>query len=537
MDNCKGKEHIMKSKMCILSCILIFLSLFLQGQSNKVHSHNDYEQQVPFWGAFAAGVSSIEVDVFVEGDNLFVAHELKQAKSYRTLKRLYLNPINESLKLGLVKKSLQLLIDVKSEPYSTLNAIINVLKEYPLITNSKNIKIVISGNKPQPKEYINYPDFILFDHPSLTPIDNDCLLEKIGMVSLPYHKFSRWNGKGRHTVKDYITVINVITKAHELGKPFRFWGTPDSKSAWKAFVDMGVDFINTDMPNECVAYVETLSSRMYQNTNFSEVYRPTFESDKMDRKPKNIILFIGDGYGLTQISSAIFANGGELSLTQLTSIGFIKTQSADDFTTDSAGAGTAIATGKKTKNRAIGTDINETVISNITELLSKEGFSTGVISTNQITDATPSAFYAHQTDRDMENEIAEDLNKSQLNLFISQQSPKIKNSEDGGFKMMNQLNEIGNSHEHKVGAFFSYGVQDEKMADIEKLAKATKNGIQFLNKKKGPFFLMSEGAKIDHYGHLNNIEEVITESISFDKAITEALKFADVVQPTMKLVD
>ena len=112
------------------------------------------------------------------------------------------------------------------------------------------------------------------------------------------------------------------------------------------------------------------------------------------------------------------ANGGQLTLTQLKSIGFLKTQSEDDFTTDSAAGGTALATGKKTYNRAIGVDVDGNTIKNITEILDEHSFASGCITTDHITGATPAAFYAHQKDRSEIEKIAEDLAKSKLSLFV-----------------------------------------------------------------------------------------------------------------------
>lgn len=523
--------------------ILLATYLFVLGictgaaQEYKVHSHNDYLQHIPFWKAFAAEVQSIEVDVFLQDGKLVVAHELTEADENRTVQRLYLEPLKETIALGQFKNtSIQLLIDVKSDAYATLDAIVASLKEYPMIIDNEDISIVISGNRPKPSEYINYPQFISFDYQSLDPITDANILGKISMVSLSFTNFSEWNGKGRLTAEDYKAVTEVIAKAHELKKPFRFWATPDSKSAWKVFAAMGVDYINTDRPYECVSYVSTLKERVVQNTVFSKVYRPTFESDKKKQKPKNVILLIGDGNGLTQISSATLANNGELSLTQLKSIGFLKTQSADDFTTDSAGAGTAISTGEKTNNRAIGTDVTGLPIPNITEILTKRGFNTGVISTDNITGATPSSFYAHRTDRGMEAGIAADLNKAQLNLFIARKTDDVKGVGDAGFKIVNDINTIGQSVDEKIGAWLNYDKGELLETHVEKLASATKNGIAFLSQKKKPFFLMSEGADIDSYGHRNSISGVITESISFDRAITEALKFADVDKNTLVII-
>ncbi len=509
---------------------------FVLPQDSKVHSHNDYKQNIPFWKAFGAEAQSIEVDVFYTDGKLMVAHEPSEIHEKKTLERLYLNPLQEALELGLLKgRSLQLMIDVKTDAHITLDAIVTSLKKYPSIIGDPTIKIIISGNRPVLKEYVDYPDFIYFDYQSLQPVSNAKVLEKIAMVSVSFKHYSNWNGKGRLTAEDYKKVAKAIEMGHQLKKPFRFWATPDSKTAWKAFVDMGVDFINTDMPNECVTYVSSLNERVVRNTVFSEVYHPTFETDQVLRAPKNIILMIGDGNGLTQISSAVLANNGALSLTQLKSIGFIKTQSADDFTTDSAGAGTAIATGQKTNNRAIGTDVNGGPVRNLTEILSEKGFLAGVITTDEITGATPSSFYAHQTDRGMVAEIASDLQASRLKLFISQPSSAVRNIEDAGFAMSTNIGAIGSSKDKKVGAWFNFVEGELQESYVKKLAEATKNGLSYLNKDNS-FFLMVEGAKIDSYGHANNIKGVVTESISFDRAVSEAIKFADKDKNTLVVI-
>ncbi|WP_437371787.1 alkaline phosphatase [Maribacter litoralis] len=518
-----------------MACLL-FINMFVAvAQDYKVHSHNDYKQNIPFWKAFGAEVQSIEVDVFYKNGKLMVAHEQGEIEENKTLERLYLNPLQEALDLNLsTNRSLQLLIDVKTDAYKTLDAIVASLKKYPSIISNKHVKIVISGNRPALEEYVDYPSYIYFDYQSVQPVTDTEVLDKIALVSVSFKNYSEWNGKGRLTSQDYNNVTEVIAQAHQLKKPFRFWATPDSKSAWKAFVNMGVDFINTDMPNACVAYVSSLKDRVVQNSVFSEVYYPSFKSDKAQRSPKNIILMIGDGNGLTQISSAVLANNGALSLTQIKSIGLIKTQSADDFTTDSAGAGTAIATGEKTNNRAIGTNVDGEPIPNLTEILSKKGFSTGIITSDEITGATPSSFFAHRTDRGMAREIASDLQTSQLKLFISQPTSTVKNIEDTGFVMKTDINTIASSTELKIGAWFNTDKKDLS-GYIQNLALATKNGISYLNKEK-PFFLMVEGAKIDSYGHANDIEGVVTESISFDRAVAEAIKFADADQNTLVVI-
>lgn len=502
----------------------------------RVHSHNDYLQNVPFWKAYAAGASSIEADVFLVGDSLFVAHTQEEINTKRSLERLYFEPLQEALALRLDRpKQLQLLIDIKSEPYTTLDAIIKDLEKYPSILEDDAITITISGKRPKPSEYLNYPDYIFFDYQSLDAVENPAILDKIALISLSFNNFSEWNGKGRLTAEDLEKVSSTIEKAHGLGKPFRFWATPDSKTAWKAFSDLGVDFVNTDVPFECAHYLNTLPDRYYRNTEFSEVYRPTFKSDGSEQAVENVILMIGDGNGLAQISATALTNKGALSLTQLKSIGFLKTQSADDFTTDSAGAGTALATGKKVPNRAIGMDDKGNRLENITELLAKKGFISGVVTTDEITGATPSAFYAHRQDRSMSEGILEDLAESELSLFISTESPiSFKGNVIAGFSMLSSLDEVGKSKGKKIG----FLMPKDAALTIAKnaLATATREAFKFLKYKDKPFFLMVEGAKIDSYGHANDIAGVNSEGIGFDRAITEALKFADQNPGTLVII-
>lgn len=515
--------------LLIIRCSLTFAQ---SSQEYVIHSHNDYEQNVPFWKALSAGVSSLEADVLLVNDSLFVAHASSEIKSNRDLEALYLKPLVQALELNMLSdKTLQLLIDVKTEAYGTLKELVKTLEKYPTLISSEQIIIVISGNRPELKDYLNYPKYISFDYQSLEPVTNLDVLDKIALISLSFKKFTDWNGKGRLTASDYEIVSKTILKAHEMKKPFRFWGTPDSKTAWKAFAKMGVDFINTDYPFECVQYLNSLSHREYQNSKISKIYRPDFKVDGVDKKVKNIILLIGDGNGLTQISATALANNGELTLTQFKNMGLLKTQSADDFTTDSAGGATAIATGKKAPNRAIGVDMEGNRLVNITEILSKNNFTTGILTTDEITGATPSSFYGHQKDRSMVEGILSDLSKSQISMFVAKkpESGQIK-SEFKGFSMLESFEAIENSKKQKVGHFFPEGKEPKN------LSGALKSTLQLMSRKNKPFFLMAEGAKIDSYGHANDIGGVIREGLAFDRAIAEALRFADADGNTLVIV-
>ncbi len=527
------KKHLVP---LLIFCIALQLG---RAQAPKIHSHNDYLQNVPFWSAYANGMGSIEVDVFFKNDTLYATHGESEIRQGRTIENLYLRPLQKALALQLgEQRELQLLVDIKSEPYSSLKKLMSILENYPDITGNERISIVISGNRPRADEYVNYPAHIHFDHQDLRDIGHRGAWGKVAMISLNFRKYSPWNGMGRLTAADRERVKAVIDSAHAHNKPFRFWGTPDSKSAWKAFRDLGVDFINTDLPYASAAYLNTLDDRIYFNGVRSEVYAPSFATDQKDVPVRNVVLLIGDGNGLTQISSSLLANGGALTLTQLRSIGFLKTQSADDFTTDSAAAGTALATGSKTNNRAIGVDTLGRPLTNITELLHERGFVSGCITTDDITGATPSAFYAHRKDRSDESGILSDLSKSKLSLLVGGNSETFqKKTTEMGFRPLESTGAIARSKEKRVGHFISKGTSPsilEGRGNV--LAEATKHGLAFLSSKNAPFFLMVEGGKIDSYGHHNNVPGIVSEGIDFDRAITEAVKFADSSKNTLVIV-
>ena len=513
--------------------MLLLLALHSQtglyGQRLRVHAHNDYEQSVPFWKSYAAGVDALEVDVFLKDGVLLVGHELSELSSDRSMERLYLKPLLEVKALDLEPGELQLLIDIKTEAYSTLEALVQLLGGYPSLTEDKTLRFVISGNRPSAADYPNYPGHILFDHQDLKVPAAAEVRDKIALLSLPFARYSRWNGLGRLTQADRQRVQGVIDSAHLLGKPFRFWGSPDSKTAWKAMADMGVDYINTDKPFECVSYVNSLSRRVHEQQKPMAVYRPDYSSDGAAGKPQNIILFIGDGNGLAQISAAAVANRGELSLTQLRHMGLISTHSDDDFTTDSAAGATAYATGKRVPNRAIGVDARGQKLPNLVELLSAKGYLTGIISSDAISGATPASFYAHQADRDMEGQILDDLQRSPLHCFVSSPTAALK-VQASPFRLLMMLDELDMADTSRWAYHFPTG---KEPAD---LSAALDHMLRYFDRQGKPFFLVVEGAKIDSYGHSNKISNLIAESFAFDEAIAVGLAFADAQKNTLLLV-
>lgn len=304
---------------------------------------------------------------------------------------------------------------------------------------------------------------------------------------------------------------------------------------------LGVDYVNTDKVTELGAYLRDRPNAEYTFTQPYTPYQPTYRNNDTKGRVKNVILLIGDGMGLAQIYAGMTANRGQLNLGKFLNIGFSKTNSADSYITDSAAGGTAMATGQKTRNRAIGVDTLGNPLPNLPTLLKQRGVKSGIISAGSATDATPAAFYAHQPERDMRNGIAHDFLKNPVDILIG-----------GGYKEFEQQ---GLTDSLKVKGYQVSG----NWADLESLkapfvlldskvtvsklngrqdflVEAFRKTSQSLQANKKGFFLMAEGAQIDYGGHANVVPYVVTEMTDFDKLVGEALRFADSNGETLVVV-
>jgi len=521
-----------KITRAILVLLLAFLNTTIKAQTTyKVHSHNDYAQELPFWYAYANGAASIEADLFLKNNSLYVTHAEAEIVEGRTFQTLYLDRLQKLQESGNLR-DVQLLIDFKSEAYATLQRLVEVLEGYPQLLKADKVRFVISGNRPKPEDYGKYPSFIWFDHQNLDELDQ-IDLNKVALVSTSFKNYSVWNGYGRMTEPDLEAVKAAINKAKKVGKPFRFWGSPDTKTGWARLTRLGVDYINTDQPALAQQYLTNLEANTYNKKTPISVYRPKY-GYTTGAKPTNVILMIGDGNGLAQITAAMVANQGNLTLTEIKEIGLVKTTSHDDLITDSAAGATAMATGVKTNNRAIGVDSNGDVLTNLVDKVSTAGFNTAIVTTDAIYGATPSSFFAHRVERDDTEGLVADLNESPLDLFISG-GQNQENTIQKKFKTQS-LESFETLHEPTAIYLGSNKVPSATSGRGAIFPKAVKKALDVLSAKEQPFFLMVEGAQIDNGGHSNNIGDIVEEMLDFDQAIAEALEFADTHGNTLVII-
>ncbi|MBU8879343.1 alkaline phosphatase [Bacillus sp. FJAT-29790] len=269
--------------------------------------------------------------------------------------------------------------------------------------------------------------------------------------------------------------------------------------------------------------------------------------EEVRARPKNVILMIGDGMGVGQIEVARqmeYGKDGRLFLESLPNVALIHTYSANNAVTDSAAGGTALAIGKKTKNEMIGVTAEGAESESILDLFKKDGKKTGVISTNMVTDATPAAFTASVSNRwTGQEEIARQQLKNNVDVLLGGGAdffgPKKQNGKDltkeaikNGYTYVTNRNELLSATGAKLLGLFhpsymSYKLDRKLIKSNEpSLKEMTEKAIEFLSKDNKGFFVMVEGARIDHASHAADITSVWKEVIEFDHAVNYAVDWA-----------
>ena len=551
-----------------------------------IHSHNDYAQRVPFYQAYAQQVSSIEADVFLHDGQLLVGHDVEDLRADMTFEALYVEPIvtlfarNGGRAFRDSDQTLQLMVELKSETDPTLRAVAALLGRWPEVfdpeVNPAAVRVAVTGRVPAPEAFDRYPRFLGFDgawDADYTPEQ----LERIAQISTNFRDFSQWNGKGTIIPAEKERLEQVIDRAHEQGKPVRFWNAPEGTTVYYTFYDMGIDYINTDNPEVCAAFFAdfgnknfrigerraassgvtgtkrldrtTRDFRGFQNDKLQlsegiDTYRPTHRNDGGKGRIRNVIFLIGDGMGLSQITAAAYANCG-LTLMNFNYIGLQRNNALGAFTTDSAAGGSALATGERPANRHISMAEEGEAVPSLSDWFRGKGLPVGVVTLGNAVDATPTAFYGHSVERDNADELTRCLLDTPVDLLCGSGIRQFTERGDGidligelskNYRFVRSIDEI-NAAEGRVVCIDERMDEAAEESNLGLLAEATRAAIDKLQERgdKG-FFLMVEGAKIDYAGHSRCLPGSVIEMLSFDLAVAEALKFADENGQTLVVV-
>lgn len=235
-------------KNSLLSLVLVVISVNIHAQ--VIFAHNDYLKPRPFHNAFDLKVAYIEADVFLEKNQLLVAHTKNEIDPSKTLESMYIQPLSQKVNEANGKLyGLTLMIDLKTEGASTMSALIKILERYPELKTCEGLSITMSGDYPPPNEWKNYPGWITFDgRPNVVYKDDE--KKKLKLISTDFKSVSKWDGKGEIPSKDEEKLREVIDHAHNLNMPVRFWASPDFQNAWDKLEVIGVDILNSDHIDE-----------------------------------------------------------------------------------------------------------------------------------------------------------------------------------------------------------------------------------------------------------------------------------------------
>lgn len=306
-------------------------------------------------------------------------------------------------------------------------------------------------------------------------------------------------------------------------------------------------------------------------------------------RAKNVILFIGDGMGVSTITAARIFEGqqrgvdgasNKLSFEQFPELALIRTYSADALVTESAAGATALLTGHRTKNGVLGVSdqivrfdcasSKATSVPTLAELAKRKGLATGAVSTAALTDATPASLYAHvptrtwQADADMPQEaiaagcidIARQMldgpKALQLDVMLGGGTGQFTPQEvgvgrrldgrylveswktKGGAYVENatQLSALPKSTTRLLGLFAPNNMLPETArlavgADAPRLVDMTRKAIEVLSQNKNGYFLMVEGALIDKAHHQNLAYVALNETMEMDQAVAVAVAMTD----------
>ena len=271
--------------------------------------------------------------------------------------------------------------------------------------------------------------------------------------------------------------------------------------------------------------------------------------DYAQGKYKNVILMIGDGMSFNNLEATkLYRTNGYLAMEKMP----VKASSDIDSyivpATDSAAGGTALATGMRVWINSVAVfpflpyapdDISVPI--SLCELAKANGMAAGVVTTDQTSGATPSAFSAHSISRDNEEDLSNDQLRSGIDLIWGGASESV-NKENAAANGYTYLSNRADMHALSAGSksFGQFNYSDLKNVtdkyNTPTIEEMTTKAIEILSADEDGFFLMVEGACIDKFSHDNEMDGMMLSAEEFDKAVAAALDFAEKDGETLVVV-
>ena len=295
---------------------------------------------------------------------------------------------------------------------------------------------------------------------------------------------------------------------------------------------------------------------------------------------KNVIYLIGDGMGFGAVTSLLLSEDEVTGFEQAPVVGLHETCSADNYVTDSAAGGTALATGTRTNNGYVGADPDGAQLTSVLRKAQAMGKKTGIVVNTTLTEATPAAFYAGVTSRKMVYDIAKQFTECDVDIAIGGGLGHFYNRPDSldltatliekgydvylhwetvlntesekfvGILPLSDLHRREKNHGRASAAEGQEVCLAAQMAAMNEetnaehlseptvyLEKATAKALDVLSRdNKDGFFLMIESAIIDGYGHNNDGEGMVIEMKEFNCTLQKAIDYVNQHPETLLVV-
>ena len=298
-------------------------------------------------------------------------------------------------------------------------------------------------------------------------------------------------------------------------------------------------------------------------------------------KVKNVIYLIGDGMGFGAVSSLLLSEDEVTGFEMAPVIGLSETCSANNYVTDSAAGGTALATGTRTNNGYAGADPDGNQLTSVLRKAQTLGKKTGIVVNTTLTEATPAAFYAGVTSRKFVYDIAKQFTESEVDVAIGGgldhfagrpdsldltatliekgydvhlNWETVLNTDSDKFVGILPLSDLHRREENNGTASAAEGQEVCLAAQLAALnedatathlseptvylEKATKKALEVLTRTSGKdgFFLMIESAIIDGYGHNNDSDGMIVEMHEFNRTLCQMIEYVNTHPETLLVV-
>ena len=267
-----------------------------------------------------------------------------------------------------------------------------------------------------------------------------------------------------------------------------------------------------------------------------EPYQTVTVAPVRSKRIKNVIVMIGDGMGLEQVSVGWVLNGGHLNMDNCRVTGLSRTYTVDSLITDSCAGGSALGTGVKTRYGYMACDPDGRPVRTLLHDAQKKGMKTGVAVTCRINDATPIDFVGHSTDRHDEAGIAAQYVDSGVDFLTGGGIQFWQNREDGrdlvqemkdrGYTFVDNLDDLHKVSEGKLLGLFAPLEMEPALDRGPVLEDCAMKAIELLDNKRG-FFLMIEGSSIDDWCHRQKVGYMAEELFDFDRTVGKVLEWAE----------